>query len=210
MRKSLNVLALPALALLLIIASLPGCGSGGALPATGGVASAPARLKVRMYKDRQLRFTVAFPQGWVVSKWHAPAGVPKTGDLVSTVAFANPKGTTINGRYVDAEHVSVSQLDRAVKPGAKYPDTSRRIMSNLLHKLTDAQPTGPPTEFTSNGDPGWRISYSYTLDGQQIFASSGLILKHQYAYWLTGQSAAGAWRTTWPVLRVAMGAFKVS
>ncbi len=102
------------------------------------------------------------------------------------------------------------QLDRAVKPGAKYPDTSRHIMGDPAPKLADVQPQGPPSEITLHGDPGWQISYSLHSGRAQIWAGSALILKHQYAYWLTGQSATPRWRTTWPVLSVAMGAFRAS
>lgn len=212
MRGSWKALVLASLAFVLV-ALLAGCGNGGALPATGGVASAsaPAQFKVATIEDHQLRFKVSYPYGWLVSRWRAPAGPRKTGEQLLNMAFANPKGTVVDGKYIDGEQLSVFRLNREVKAGANYPSTARNIvMGNLLPKLHSVQIIKPLQQISVHGDPGWRIGYRYHLGSHTVFAESALILKHTYAYWLTGQSDAYAWRTSWPVLSVVLGAFQAT
>jgi hypothetical protein len=209
-RGSWKALALAALTLVLV-ALLPGCGSGGSLPVTGQADSAPASVKAVTLHDRPLGFSVAYPFGWRVSQWRAPAGPRKTGDLLLSMAFVDPKGTVVNGKYVDGEQLSVFQLDRAIKPGVKYPDTARRIvMGSLLSKLGTVDVRRPLHQISINGHPAWQIGYTYSMGGHTVFADSALVLKRSYAYWLTGQSESHTWRTTWPVLSLVMGAFKVT
>ena len=200
-----------ALAALVLGASLAGCGSGGALPVTGQANSAPAKVKAITFRDRPLRFSVAYPFGWRVSQWRAPTGARKTGQLLLSLGFADPTGTVVKGKYVDGEQLSVFQLDRAVKPGVKFSDTARRIvMGSLLSKLSGVAIRKPLHEISVNGDPGWQVGYTYNIGGHTVFADSAIVLKHSYAYWLTGQSDSHAWRKTWPVLSVVMGAFKAT
>ena len=83
-------------------------------------------------------------------------------------------------------------------------------MGTPLPKLKGVQILKPLKEISIHGDPAWLITYSYGLGTHTIFAEYALLLKHTYAYWLTGQSDAYTWKTMWPVLSVVLGAFRVT
>jgi hypothetical protein len=69
--------------------------------------------------------------------------------------------------------------------------------------------TDPPTLVTINGTRGIGMTYTFGLNGTPTGAMSYLLPRGHYAYWVTGQSSAATWLTTWSKLGPAMASFTI-
>jgi hypothetical protein len=194
--------------LALIVALAAGCGA--ATPA-GNPSSASGVEHFGVYKNAEYLFSIAYPAAWTKTIKASASASPATGDLLLTAAFVDLKGGLAkSGKPVDGDIVEVFQLDKAVRPGTRYTNTAMRITGgSLLPRLNRVQLAGKPKEVTVHGDPGWSVAYRYSLQGHTMQALSVLVLKHRYAYWLTGQATAETWSGVWPRLRISLGTFRV-
>ena len=193
----------------LLVGLVAGCGAG--TPASSPSSSASGVARFIVYQNPEYLFSIAYPAGWTKSIEASASTSPKTGDQLLTATFLDPKGAVAaSGKPVDGDTVEVFQLDKAVKPGNRYASTAMRIMGgSLLPRLERVQLAGKPAQVTVHGDLGWRVAYRYSLHGHAMQALSVLVLKHRYAYWVTGQATAETWSGSWPRLRISLGTFRV-
>ena len=61
-------------------------------------------------------FRVAYPFGWVGTRYQNPQPDGREGTLLHLVAFADPKGAQGDGSYLDSVQVAVYQLEGPLKP----------------------------------------------------------------------------------------------
>ena len=204
-RTQFVLLVLPAL----LVALAAGCGAGA--PAGNPSSSASDVAQFSVYKNPEYLFSIAYPTGWTKAIEALASTSPNTGDRLLTATFVDPEGAVAtSGRPVDGATVEVFQLDKAVEPGKRYASTAMRIMGGaLLPRLKRVQLAGKPKQVTVHGDPGWSVAYRYSLQGHTMQALSVLVLKHRYAYWVTGHATAETWSALWPRLRTSLGTFRV-
>jgi len=195
------------LALLGVVAA--GCGT--AAPAGAPAASPSGVARFSAYKNAQYVFGIAYPSGWSKSIAAPVSTSPKTGERLFQGTFLDPHGTvTKGGQALDGVTVEVYQLDKTVKPGVRYTSTAMRIIGgSLLPKLQHIQVAGKAKAVSVHGDPGWSVGYRFRQQGYIVQALSVLVLKHRYAYWVTGKATSDTWSELWPALRISLGTFRV-
>jgi len=198
-----------AVLLALLVALAAGCATG--TPAGNPSSSASGVAQFSAYKNAEYLLSIAYPAAWAKTIEASATTSPKTGDRLLAATFIDSKGAVAkSGTSVDGDTVEVFQLDKAVKPGKRYTNTAMRIIDgSLLPRLKRVQLAGKPKEVTVHGDPGWSVAYRYALQGQTMQALSVLVLKHRYAYWVTGHATAETWSRLWPQLRISLGSFRV-
>ena len=179
-------------------------GCGGGVPVIAPPSPPPARVSASTFESANYRFRVAYPSGWVRSMSTA-AKAAKPGELVFSVAFADPKGTVAGGSYVNAMQVSVYR--RPAGGG-----TPRALAQELLTAYAARLPKvalGPTSwkPITMKRVSGFGLRYKYTVGSVEIWAQSIALLRDDYAYLITGQASAETWRTEWPRMSVTLGAF---
>jgi hypothetical protein len=206
MRRALFVLsALTALC----FGAATGCGS--TTPASNPSSSASGAAQFTVYKNAKFGFSLVYPARWTRTVSVSASASPQTGERLLAMTLIDPQGAEVQGgQLADGESVEVYQLDRAVKPGVRYTSVAMRVMGgSLLPRLQSLEVKAKPKEVSVHGDPGWSVAYTYALHGHSMLALSVLVLKHRYAYWVTGQSTAETWSAMWPRLRISLGTFRV-
>jgi len=126
------------------------------------------------------------------------------------VAFLDPKAPRVGGRYVDGVWVAVLRLPA----GAQWPSLSAvaaelrlRLSASVIRGLhgsvTDA------IARTANGRPEWVIGYAYDLDGTAVRALTYVIVRGDYEYQVTLQTAAARWPQMLPRLAPTVDSFSL-
>jgi hypothetical protein len=125
------------------------------------------------------------------------------------VAFLDSRAPRIGGRYVDGVWVAVMRL----ATGAHWPPPAA-MASELRSRLADAVRGlhGSVTQTlarTANGRPAWAVGYVYGLDGTAVRALTYVIVKGDYEYQVTLQTAASHWPQMLPRLAPTVDSFTI-
>jgi hypothetical protein len=201
-----GVLALAA-ALLVILA---GCGSSGKLPAQASPSATATSVKIRTITDTKYDFRMAYPFGWVGTRYRAPSPGGPEGTLQYVVAYADPKGAQAGGSYLDSEQIAVYQLARSMSPGDLDIETANRLIYDVILKnMSSLSPRTNLKAVKVAGVPGWQVGYEYQVGGEVVSARSALMVKGDRAYWLTAQAGTYTWRTVAPTLDACVRYFKL-
>jgi hypothetical protein len=174
------------------LALLAGCGSG-----------------TLAYVDSQYRFSLDYDAALAPAGNVTPA-VSGSGRPAFTVAFLDPKAAHIGDRYVDGVWVAVLRLPSgshwppAPAMAAELRSRLAAAVSGRLHgSVTTAQ------ALTINGRAAWFVGYSYRLDGAPVRALTYVIVKGDYEYQLTIQTATSRWTKMWQRLAASVDSFTI-
>jgi hypothetical protein len=201
-------------AVLLVVAfaatTAAACGSSGQLPAYASPSATAASIKVHEIEDKTYGFRMAYPVGWVGTRYQNPDPGGAEGTLQYVAAFADPKGAQGNGSYLDSVQVAVYQLERPLTPDALTPATARRLIYKvILRDMESMSPRSDVKPVKVHGVPAWHVGYQFSAGGEVVNANSTLIVKGEYAYWATAQGGAYTWRTVSPTLATCDQHFEV-
>ena len=151
------------------------------------------------YANHQYRFALTYDAALTAADSVTPA-VSGGEKPAYVVAFLDPKAPRVGGRYVDGVWVAVIRL----AAGAHWPPTAA-MASELRSRLTSAVRDlhGSVTQAlarTAAGHPAWAVGYAYGLDGTPVRALTYVIVKGDYEYQVTLQTAAVRWAQMLPRL----------
>lgn len=203
-------------ALLVAPAGLSACSSsaGSSLPdqvpnATGSSPTAAPGGAFGTAVNKQYGISMRCPLGWVSAT--STAKPSAKGDPLLQLMWANPKGKAANGHLIDALEVSVYALTKPVKPGdvGSHTRDFEAIAYGMIKSLPQLDITDPPKLITVNGTTGIQVTYTYGEGGAPTGAMSYLLPKGRYAYWITGQSSAATWQSSWAKLAPSMASFTI-
>jgi hypothetical protein len=198
------------LAICIVATVATACGSSGKLPAYASPSATAKTLKIRKIEDGKYRFRMAYPFGWVGTRYENPKPGGPEGTLQAVAAFADPKGAQASGSYVDSVQVAVYQLDRPLSPGDLTLESASSLMYRvILRDIASVSPRTNVEPIKVHGVPAWRAGYQYKVGGEIVDANSTLIVKGKWAYWMTTQSGAYTWRTVSPILATCEQYFEV-
>jgi hypothetical protein len=194
----------------LSLLGLAGCGSSGRLPAQAAASPTASTLRILTVKDSKYDFRMAYPAGWVGTRYQNPTPGGSEGALQYVVAYADPKGAQAGGSYLDSEQVAVYQLARSMSPDELDIKTANRLIYDVI--LKDIASLSPRTNLKPvmvAGVPAWQVGYEYEVGGEVVSARSALMVRGERAYWLTGQAGTYTWRTVAPTLDACVRYFKL-
>jgi hypothetical protein len=198
------------LAAALAVAAAAGCGSSNKLPAQASASATATTLKMRTVHDTKYDFRMAYPFGWVGTRYENPTAGGPEGTLQYVVAYADPKGAQAGGSYLDSEQVAVYQLARSIAPDSlDLRSASRLIYQVILKGMESLSPRTNVELVKVAGVPAWQVGYEYEVGGEVVAARSALIVKGKRAYWLTAQAGTYTWRTVAPTLETCARQFKL-
>ena len=202
--------------LLLLVFALTGCSSSGGsgLPSQSSAsASSASPASFGLVTNKQYGFSFRCPYGWLTAAANAKPG--KTSGPLMVASWADPQGKQVDGHYLDALQVSVSELNKPVTPVdvEKHAADFKIICSEMIVQQLGRRPhiaiSDPFKPVMINGTVGFRITYSYLVYATPTGAMSYLLLKGHYAYWITGQASADTWSKAWRDLAPVMASFTV-
>jgi hypothetical protein len=178
--------------------------------ASGSPSPAPVSAFGQM-TSKKYGLAVRYPLGWVSAAHEVKAG-DKAGTALLSVTWANPKGKAVGGGFVDTLHVSIYAMSKPVtsRDLTRHKGDFKAIVDGLIRGLPSLAVSDPFKPVTVNGTEGFQITYAYLVQGTRVGAMSYLLPKGSYAYWVTGQSSAATWSTSWSKLAPAMASFTVS
>jgi len=181
------------------------------VPSASGSPSAAPASAFGQATSKKYGLAIRYPLGWVSSAREIKAG-DKAGSALISITWADPKGKVVGGGFVDLLHVSVYALSRPVKPGdvTRYKGDFKAIAYSMIKGLPGLALSGPIKPVTVNGTTGFQVTYAYQVSGTRAGAMSYLLPKGKYAYWVTGQSSAATWSTSWTKLTPAMASFTIT
>jgi hypothetical protein len=186
-----------------------GCGSSGKLPAWASPSATATSLDIRKVTDEKYGFRMAYPEGWVGTRYEIPKPGGPEGTLQYVVAYADPKGAQAGGSYIDSEQVAIYQLARAMKPDdLTLSSASRLIYHVILKNMESVSPRSNVTKGNVGGVPAWQVSYEFAVAGDVVYARSVLVVKGERAYWLTMQAGTYSYRTVSPTLAACFKYFR--
>jgi hypothetical protein len=204
------VTALLACTALVMAIGLSACSSGALVPnATGSSPTAAPASAFSAAAYKRYGISLLYPRGWVSAASGAKSGGAR-GPLLELM-WGNPKGKVSDGHLIDALSVTVFALNRPVQPEAvtRQVGSFKIIAYDLVKALPELYVTDPPKLVTINGTRGIELTYTFGLNGTATGAMSYLLPKGHYAYWVTGQSSAATWLTSWSKLGPAMASFTI-
>jgi hypothetical protein len=189
-----NALIVTLAGLLLLVTV--GCSSEGKLPAWASPSATAKSLGIRKVTDKKHGFRLAYPEGWVGTRYqNAKSGGPE-GTLQYLVAYADPKGAQAGGAYIDSEQVAIYQLDRPMQPDdLTLSSASRLIYDVILKNMDSVSPRSNVEKGDVAGVTAWQVSYEFAVGGDVVYARSALVVKGERAYWLTMQAGTYSYRT---------------
>jgi hypothetical protein len=197
------------LACLLLFASA-GCGSSNKLPAWASPSATAKSIDIRTVTDKKYGFRLAYPVGWVGTRYQNPKPGGPEGTLQYVVAYADPKGAQAGGSYIDSEQVAVYQLERPMRPDdLTLSSASRLIWKVILKDMDSVSPRSNVTKGDVAGVTAWQVSYEFAVAGDVVIARSALVVKGRCAYWLTMQSGTYSYRTVSPTLATCFKRFRL-
>jgi hypothetical protein len=202
MRTLFKLLAL-ALTLLALCLSLAAC-SGSV-----NIGNSPSPTGPQTYANAQYGFRITYDPMFV--KGTPATGTGSGGSSVLEIAFANPKGTVVDKKYVDGFQVSVYKLTRVVKASQvpKLKTEFQTIVSQMMKSLASGTVAQPLRAAQIKGVPGFRLAYVYKQGTTTIAAITYFLIKGQYEYQVTGQASQQNWNKLSPKLEAAVKSFTV-
>jgi len=205
----LCVIAVLGVTLMMCVAVAAGCGSAGQLPAIAAPQTAVKTIQVRVITDKTWRFRMAYPDGWVGTRYENPDQTAPAGALLYLVAFADPHGVVGNGNYLDSVQLAIYRLEKPMRPGDLTPRLGTQIAVKMILKGMTSFSPRELKKVDIHGVPGWTVGYQYAAGSQTVDANSVLIVRGEYAYWLTTQSGAYSWQRIASILATCQGDFKL-
>lgn len=208
-RPSVKVVLVAVIAMILMYVG-SGCGSSGHLPAQASPSATAATLKIRKVHDVDYGFRMAYPAGWVGTRYANPSPSAQDGTLLYVVAYADPEGAQADGSYLDSMQVAVYALDRPMAPDdLTLESASTLIYRVILKDMTSMSPRSNVELVKVGGVPAWQVGYEYEVGGEVVSARSALVVKGKRAYWLTAQAGTYTWRTVAPTLDTCVRFFRI-
>jgi hypothetical protein len=211
-RSTRRLLAAVPLALALLVAALvpAACGSSGELPAYAKPSATATSITMLKIEDKTYGFRMAYPKGWVATRYTNPSPSGQTGDLEYVAAFADPDGAQADGSYLDSVQTAVYTLaDPASPKSFTRKDATKLMFGTILKDMDSMSPRTNVVPVTVDGVPGWRLGYQYKVGSEVVDANSILVVKDKRAYWMTTQGGAYSWRTVAPTLALCQRYFRV-
>ena len=194
----------------LVLLASTGCGSSGKLPAWAPPSPTATSVKIRIIDDAKYHFRMAYPFGWVSTRWEDKGAAGPEGSLRYVVAYADPKGSHAGETYLDSEQVAIYRLDTPTSPGdTTLLSANKLIYGVLLKDMTSLSPRSNVTPIKVHGLPAWQVTYEYAVEGQSVTARSTLITRGRSAYWLTEQAGMYSQRTVAPTLATCLNYFRL-
>jgi hypothetical protein len=195
---------------LIAVCLLSGCGGAGKLPASANPSPTASSVSIKIVRDTKYRFRMAYPSGWVSTRWEHEGAVGPDGSLQYVVAYADPKGAHAGGTYLDSEQVAVYRLDTPMTPDELTLESASRLIYRVILKdIPTLSPRSNVKPIKVHGVPAWVVTYEYAVRGGQVTATSTLIVKGHNAYWLTEQAEMYSQRTVAPTLAACVSYFRL-
>lgn len=198
------------LALLVAVLVPAACGSSDKLPTLAQPSASATSITMLKIEDKVYGFRMAYPKGWVSTRYVNPSPAGQAGALEFAVAFADPKGAQADGSYLDSVQVAGYILARPMRPkDLTRPAATKLMLDTILKDIPTVSPRTSVTPLRVDGVPGWSLGYQYKVGGQIVDANSILVAKGKRAYWMTTQAEAYSWRTVSPTLATCQRYFRV-
>jgi hypothetical protein len=211
MRVRVMTGGLTVVAALLLSVLGSGCGASGRLPAQASPSATAKSIEIRKVTDHKYGFQMAYPAGWVGTRYANPSPGGPEGTLQYLVAYADPKGARAGGSYIDSEQIAVYALGRPIKPnGLTLESASRLIYKVILKPMANMSPRTNVEPVKVAGYPAWQVGYEYEVGGQVVSARSALMVKGDRAYWLTAQAGTYSYQTVAPTLDTCVRYFRLT
>jgi len=204
-----SVIAVLCVTLVTIVAVATGCGSSGQLPAIAAPSTGPTTIQVRVVTDRTWRFRMAYPDGWVGTRYENPEQHAPAGSLLFLAAFADPHGAKGNGSYLDSVQLAIYQLETPLQPSDLTPQLASQIAVKMILRGMTSFSARELRKVKVGGVPGWTVGYQFKAGSQTVDANSILIVRGDRAYWLTTQSGAYSWQRIATTLATCQGGFRL-
>lgn len=168
-------------------------------------------VRVALVTNKKYGFRLGYPDGWVSSRWEKSLRDRTSIPARLVLAYADPKGAQAdNGAYLDAEQVTVFELSRALDPKDLTQETAGRIVSAALADLPGLDVRSKELKRVDvHGATGWQVNYEYEVGAEVVGASSVLVVKGVYAYWVTLQASTYTWHEVSPTLSTCLRYFKL-
>ena len=180
----------------------------GVFAAACGTAPTDIGFTAAMYSSREYGFTIQYPSGF--TKVEVPRDAKDPGAPLLTVFFADPQGTQVAGKSVDAMEVAVYKMNAAPTDAdlATHKKDFEAMLVELVGKLPGLKVARPPAWITVDGRPAVTETYTYKVSGQDVAASVQLAFKGAQAYLVRAQAARAVWLTTGRELVSSMATFR--
>jgi len=186
------------------------CGSSDKLPAYAQPSATTGSITVLKVEDKVYGFRMAYPKGWVGTRYANPSPSGQTGVLEFAAAFADPKGAQADGSFLDSVQVAIYTLAHPSSPKSLGRQGAVKLMfGTILKDMDSMSPRTDVVPVTVDGVSGWRLGYQYKIGGEIVDANSILVVKGKRAYWMTTQGGAYTWRTVAPTLGACERYFRV-
>jgi hypothetical protein len=164
----------------------------------------------KTYTNDKYGFTMKYDASLKEGK--SVGGTGAGGSSVFDIAFADLKGTAVDGDYIDGLQVSVYKLAREVKPAevAKLKKEFQGVVSQLLGSVEAGTIDQPLEAVTVNGVPGFRLGYTYKQGGVETKSVTYFLVKGQNEYQVTAQASSANWDALKSKLEAAIQSFTVT
>jgi len=186
-----------------------GCGSSGQLPAIAAPSATAKTVKVRVVSNPDWQFRMAYPNGWVGTRYQNPQPDGGNGTLQFLLAYADPHGAQSSGTYLDSVQTAVYQLDKPMRPADLTAQAASQLATGVILKGMKSYSARAFKKVDVAGVPGWALGYQFKVGSQVVDANSILIVKGRRAYWMTAQSGAYSWQKIASTLATCQRYFKL-
>jgi hypothetical protein len=182
--------------------------AAGLFVAACGTAPTDAGFTVTKYTNREYGFSIQFPYGFTTVE--VPRKAKARGAPLLDVFFADPEGTQIEGKSVDALEVAVYTMNAAPTSAdfTKHKKDFEAMLPTLVGKPPGLKIARPPAWTTVDGRPAVTLTYTYKVSGQDVAVSAQLVFQDAQAYLVRAQAARVVWQTTGRELVSCMATFR--
>lgn len=164
---------------------------------------------VTAYTDADYGFAFEYPAAWKLQQEDAAtvtAGAAATGN----VGVFDPDGANEDGSYYDLVEVSVYELNTTVDDSI-MPDIKtevERSLAGLESQEGDWKRLDDLADVALSGLQGWKVNYSFTIDGQPALCTFYLLFGGTLEYQLLVQAVDENWEADQPIFDAFVASFR--